>query len=280
MKTAVDISKVPRRIAGAWMTQCLSWLLCVLAVVAAPNVFAQATQLSAASITACAVRGSATVTVAGIATTVPIACANQAQQTSPGTSDQTAGSIGISIPGLVNVANVSSAESIAQYINGANTTQLTGTTQASSVSLAQGLVASNNVQGQLSCTADTGDRTLHCAASSTIGQMTIAGQNVALPNPIPSNYTLPVQGNMTVTVLGLPVTVGVTGTAVLNQASATGTNSPTVTVQQHTMHLTLGGGTSIPGGQLVNVSVDLVDDATASATASSQGNWFTAVQIH
>jgi hypothetical protein len=180
---------------------------------------------------------------------------------------------------LVNAANVSSVESIAQYANAPNTTQLTGSTQASSVSLAQGLVSANNVRGQLSCTADTGDRRLHCAANSTIGQMTIAGQSVTLPTPIPRNYTLPVQGNLTVTVLGLPVTVGVTGTAVLNEAVAGGVNSPTVTVRQHNVHLTLGGGTTIPGGQLLNVHLDLVDDVTASATVPNQGSWFTAVQI-
>lgn len=279
MKVAAEILSFYSR--GGRMTpkRWTALLLFVASAVAAPTVFAQATQVSAASITACAARGSVTVTVAGLGTTVPIACVNQAQRTSPGTSDVTAASATVSVAGLVNVANISSAESIAQFTDAPNTTGLAGTAQASSVSLAQGLVSTQNMKGQLSCTADTGDRTLHCAATSTIGNLTVAGQQVTLPTPIPRNYTVPVQGNLTVTVLGLPVTVGVTGAAVLNEAVASGTNSPTVTVQQHTVHLTLGGGATAPGGQLVNVSVDLVDDATASATVASQGNWFTSVRI-
>ncbi|WP_162878171.1 hypothetical protein [Trinickia diaoshuihuensis] len=279
MKFPAGLSIVDGCFGRGWMKRCSSALLFVLALAAAPSVLAQATQVGTASVTACAANGSATVTIAGSNTTVPLGCLNQAQRTSPGTSDVTAGNLNVSILGLVNAANVSSVESIAQYANAPNTTQLTGSTQASSVSLAQGLVSANNVRGQLSCTADTGDRTLHCAANSTIGQMTIAGQSVTLPTPIPRNYTLPVQGNLTVTVLGLPVTVGVTGTAVLNEAVAGGVNSPTVTVRQHNVHLTLGGGTTIPGGQLLNVHLDLVDDVTASATVPNQGSWFTAVQI-
>ena len=280
MKFVAELSMAGGCFSRGWMKRCWGALLFLLAAAAAPAVFAQATQVSTATVTACAASGSATVTLAGVSTTVPLGCLNQAQQTSPGTSDVTAANLNVSILGLVNAANVSTAESIAQYANAPNTTQLTGSARASSVSLAQGLVAANGVKGQLSCTADTGDRTLHCAASSTIGQMTIAGQNVTLPTPIPRNYTLPVQGNLTVTVLGLPVTVGVTGTAVLNEAVAGGVNSPTVTVQQHTVHVTLGGGATIPGGQLLNIHLDLVDDATATATVPNQGSWFTAVQIH
>lgn len=280
MKVAAKVLSLYGRVGRIIIKRWSVLLMFAISVSAAPDVFAQATQISNASITACAARGSATITVAGLSTTLPISCLNQAQRTSPGTSDVTAANATVSIAGLINVANVSSVESIAQFIDAPNSTQLAGTAQASSISLAQGLVATQNMKGQLSCAADTGDRTLHCAASSTVGHLTIAGQSVTLPTPIPRNYTLPVQGNLTLTVLGLPVTVGVTGAAILNEASAMGENSPTVTVQQHTVHLMLGGGATIPGGSLVNVSLDIVDDATATATVPNQGNWFTAVQIH
>lgn len=279
MKVAAGVLMLCRCFCRGLLRHWSAWFVFVLSAAGASNAFAQATQLSAAGITACAARGSVTITVAGLSTTTPIACVNQAQQTSPGTSDKTEANASISILGLVSVADVSAAESIAQFALAPHSTILTGSAQASSASFAQGLIATDGVKGQVTCTANTGDRTLHCQASSTIAHITVAGQTATLPTPIPRNYSLPVQGNLSVTVLGLLVTVGVTGAAVLNEVSVDGVNTPTVTVKQHTVHLTLGGGATLSGGQVLNVQLDLIDDATAYVVVPNQGNWFTAVQV-
>ena len=211
------------------------------------------------SVTACAITGTVTVTIAGIGAPVPIGCLNQATQSSPGTTDQAVANISVpGTAGIGNLGNIESPDSLAQYTSTADGVTLSGSTKAASVQLVQSLISAQNIGERLTCALNG-----QCQSSTTIGSFTVGGQAQTLPTPIPVNYSLPVQLNITLNLAGVgAITVPLSGVVVLNELKTTGTGS-TTEVQHAAIHVTLGGGLNVNlplvGLQLINVSIDLVD---------------------
>lgn len=217
-------------------------------------------QAQSTTVTACAVTGSATVTIAGIATTLPIGCLNQAQQTGPGTTTQTAANVSTpTLLGLANLANVEAPYSEADDAETDSTITFGATTKASSVQLINGMVTAQDLHEVLNCTWPTNEDTVTCLVGTAIANLLLGGQVQTLPAPIPLNYSLPLQGNVTVLVAGLPVTVGVSGTVVLNEAvSNYDTSTDTLTIEHAQIHVRLAGQ-AMSGVQLIGVNIDVAD---------------------
>jgi len=233
----------------------------VFRLFAALGFAALATAATAApSMTACAVSGTVTVTVAGIGSPISLGCLNQATRSSPGTADQAAANVSIpSTAGIDNLGNIQTPESTVEYTTSPNAVTLAGSTKASSAQLVQGLVSAQDVRELMTCTLPAGGGNPVCQTSTTISSLMLGGQAQTLPSPIPINYSLPIQGNIVVKALGLlPITVPVSGVVVLNEITTTGTGAATQ-VQHSSIRVKVGGGLNVVSLGLVNVSIDVVD---------------------
>lgn len=239
----------------------LRWMAALgaaLLMAAVPGTSQAQTPSGGPSMTACAITGSVTVTIAGVTTTQNIGCLNQAQQTAPGTTDQAVANVNVpTVLGLPNLANIQGPDSTAQYVNSPTAATLTGTTKADAVQLVNNMVNAQNLRETLTCTLPSGSTTPTCQSGSTIDSLRLGGQLQTLPNPIPQDYPLPLSGNITVNlpVLG-PTTIGVTGFVVLN---ALRTNANKTVVEHASIHVNLSGGVTLAGVGLVNVVLSLDD---------------------
>ena len=230
------------------------------------------------SMRACAVTGQVSLTLAGLPlVTKPIECLNQAEQSTPGTADQTAANVNVptlqlQLPllgsiELGNLATIQTPVSHVEYTASPTATTLKANTAASSVQLIGGLANAQNVQEAFTCGLVNGATTPTCTSSSTIDNLTISGQVQALPNPIPPNYSLPVDSSITVTVLGLPTTVGMKGSVTLNAQNTTSTASATRS-QHASIRADLSGDLTVVGLGLVKLKVGLSDYADYCANSS------------
>lgn len=234
----------------------------LLAIGTISGAVVQARAATTDGVTACAVQGAVTVTVAGIPTTVPVSCLNEAQQTSPGSTDQATANVSTpTLLGLPSLASIDAPDSKVSLASSAGGLTLTGATTASNVALVSGLVNARDVQETLSCVVTSGGSTPTCQSSTTIGSLTLGGQAQILPTPIPQNYTLPLQGNITVEVLGQPTTLGVSGNVVLNEMKISAVNYGEKT-QHDLIHASLHGQATALGVGLVDVNIDLDDVVT------------------
>jgi hypothetical protein len=186
-------------------------------------VSAQNPDLRSASVEACGASGSISIRVAGITTTTPMACFNQVEQTVPGINDQFASSFIFNVPGLQNVLTIGTSHNRVEYTTQPKTTTLTANAQITNISLLQNLVSLGSANNELICNSTQGN-SIECNGESTIGPLLINGQQVSLPNPIPPNTVIPVNGNIQVTVAGiiLPVTIPLSGTLTFNSDNDSG----------------------------------------------------------
>ncbi|MEH6420569.1 hypothetical protein [Pseudomonas sp. CGJS7] len=238
----------------------LSAVACALGLAfAANNAAAQSSEVAAATVKACAVSGSVTVTVLGLNTTLPLPCTAQAQRTAAGSDEKSALGIDVGLLGLVNVIKLDTVHQRADYTNLTGATALDGFSEAAGLSLVQNLVTAQGLRGSLACDSLSGNSTLQCQATSTIADVRVAGGNViTLPSPLPRDFTVPVGGSLRLTVLGLPIEVPVGGALTLNHATALGAGTRNVTVLHQPAALTLGGSVSVGGLGLVGVRVEAV----------------------
>lgn len=215
------------------------------------------------------------VTVLGVTTTTPLACLNETTQDAPGEdSDSITGDVNVSVPGVVDVANVSAPNGVASYLVEPDTTLLSGLAEAENIDLAQDAVAANSVQGDISCEQSTGDNFIECQGEVSIASLGVNGLPASVPSPTPYNYTIPVSSSLQVSVLGLlPVSVPVSGDLKLNEVVVSGATpqvsgpsvlipaqpGETLTVEHNAMHLNLSGSVQLLGIGLVEVEVDVID---------------------
>jgi hypothetical protein len=113
---------------------------------------------------------------------------------------------------------------------------------------------------------------VQCQPAVSGASVSVNGQAISVPNPIPLNYTIPLPSVSVVvqTPLGA-ISVPTSGTLTLNGVVADGTNTSNLNVAQLGEHLQVGGGVNVLGLGLVNVSVD--------ATNSSSFNLQTAASV-
>lgn len=217
------------------------------------------------SITTCGLSGSITIVVAGISTTAPIGCLNKATQSSTGSSEQAVASVSVPpVLGLNDVADVETPWSRAKatFYGGSDASgTMGGAFSASSVRLLGQLLYAQGVNSSMNCTFPNWSTTPTCLPTTTIDRLMFGGQIQTLPAPIPPNYSLPLSGNISLLVNGLPVTVFVSGPVVFNEMSTTG-GGYTARVQHALMHVTLSGGLNVAGTPLINVSIDLAEPIT------------------
>jgi len=240
-----------------------------------PAVVAQNADLTSASVNTCNVKGSVSITVLGVVTTVPVTCINPSQETSPGNDEESVtGNVIADVPGVVRVADLAAPYGESNYVNAPNKTWLAGGTNVEDASLVQGMVAASGVRGLVICESNTGDSTLHCSAYTEIAQLSVNGQAVTLPPaPIPLNHTLAVTGGaVQITVLGIPVSVPVSGSLTLSEVTSSGVGTPNLTIEHAPLHVRVNGSVNVAGIGVVGLAVDVMDWSTAN-WATSTHNW-------
>ncbi|WP_035051699.1 hypothetical protein [Andreprevotia chitinilytica] len=225
------------------------------------------TDIVSADVKTCNIKGSVTITIAGVNYLDDLGCANPTDEPAPGENKNSAvNTTTVGVTALSNVAGVTAPFGDAKYDNSvANKTILTGTAGESGLSLVQGLVQSTDVAGQVTCTAVSGSSTLNCTAATTLGTTTVNGSPISIPaQPIPLNYTIALTGlNVGINLAGIPVTVPVSGSLILNELVVTGLNTHNVTIAHNPVHLILSGSANALGSGLVGVSINVID-ATAT----------------
>lgn len=254
----------------------LGSLFIVLGAIWGPQALSQSSDIESATVGTCNLKGSVSVTVLGVTTTTPLACLNETTQDAPGEdSDSITGDVNVSVPGVVDVANVTAPNGVASYLVEPDTTLLSGLAEVKDIDLAQDTVAANSVQGDMSCEQSTGDNFIECQGEVSIASLDINGLPASVPSPTPYNYTIPVSSSLQVSVLGLlPVSVPVSGDLKLNEVVVSGAtpqvSGPSVlipmqqpgeslTVEHNAMHLSLDGSVQLLGIGLVEVEVDIID---------------------
>jgi hypothetical protein len=249
-----------------------SGLVLLAAAVGSTPVVAQDVGLASASATVCSVKGTVTLTIAGITQVLPISCQGQATVSAAGTNQTVTGNLTVGVPGVANIVSLSNLTAIAQETLGANATTLSGSIQTGSTSLLNNTVVVSGAKATLTCTATTMATTLQCQPAVSGASVSVNGQAISVPNPIPLNYTIPLPSVSVVvqTPLGA-ISVPTSGTLTLNGVVADGTNTSNLNVAQLGEHLQVGGGVNVLGLGLVNVSVD--------ATNSSSFNLQTAASV-
>jgi hypothetical protein len=229
-----------------------------------PIAFAQNADLTSASVNTCNVKGSVSITVLGVTTTLPITCINPSQETAAGNDeDSTTGNVNVGVPGVVNVADLAAPYGESNYVNGPNETSLVGATTVDDASLVQDVIAASGVRGLLICESTTGEDSLRCSAGTEIAQLLVNGQAVVLPpSPIPLNYPVAVAGGavqITVPGLGLLVSVPVSGSLTLNEVITHGAGTQQLTVEHAPLHARLDGQVTVAGIGIIKLTIDAVD---------------------
>lgn len=249
-----------------------SGLVLLAAAVGSTPVVAQDVGLASASATVCSVKGTITLTIAGITQVLPISCQGQATVSAAGTNQTITGNLTVGVPGVANIVSLSNVTAIAQETLGANATTLSGSIQTGSTSLLNNTVVVSGAKATLTCSATIMATTLQCQPAVSGASVSVNGQAISVPNPIPLNYTIPLPSVSVVvqTPLGA-ISVPTSGTLTLNGVVADGTNTSNLNVAQLGEHLQVGGGVNVLGLGLVNVSVD--------ATNSSSFNLQTAASV-
>lgn len=245
----------------------LGALACALSLgVFAQQAAAQSSEVSSAAVRTCGVGGSVTVSVLGLTTTLPLSCVGQAQRTNAGSDDSSVADIELGLLGIVDVIKLSAAHQSADYTLATGATALDGASEAAGVSLIQDIVTAEGVRGSLSCDSLSGSTRLHCQAGTTVARVRLGGGDIVnLPSPLPRDFTVPIGATLRLTVLGIPITVPVGGSLILNQSRAAGVGSRNVLVTHQPAQLGLGGSVSVGGLGLVAVRVE----ATASPSVIS-----------
>lgn len=230
---------------------------CMALAFAANNAAAQSAEVASATVKACAVNGSVTVSVLGLNSTLPLPCAVPAQRSSVGSDDKSGLGIDLGLLGLVEVIKLDAVHQRADYTHLTGATALDGFSEVAGLSLVQGLVSAQGVRGSLACDSITGSSRLQCQAETSAAEVRIAGGSViTVPTPIPRDFTVPVGGSLRLSVLGIPVVVPVGGALTLNRATALGAGTRNVTVSHQPAQLALGGSVSVGGLGLVAVRVE------------------------
>lgn len=235
----------------------------------APAVFAQSSEVASASVRACAASGSVSLTVLGLTTTLPLPCAGEAVQASPGRDDASAASVDLSLLGIVGLLKVGAAQQEAVYTNAPGATALDGASQAAGLSLVQDLITIEGVRGELSCDSLSGSTVVRCNSGTRVARVRVAGGDlIDLPAPLPRNFSVPVGGSLRLTVLGIPVEVPVGGALTLNRSQAVGIGTRNVLVLHQPAQLSVGGSVTVAGLGLVGVLVN-ANTSPASATINA-----------
>lgn len=219
-----------------------------------------------AQVATCNLKGTVTLTVAGIPTHLPLACVNGTEQTTPGTDTSVvAGTTTLGIPAVANLASVSAPFGESIRTDSPNATVLTGDAGASDVSLLQGGVATSDVAGRLTCTVPTANSPTHCTAAMTIGTVAIGGLNIPIPaEPVPINTVIPISNlNVAVQVAGIGlVNVPLNGALTLNKVTVTGEGTLDARIEHAPISVSVSGSAHLLGVPLVSLDITL-DDYTA-----------------
>ncbi|MBB3228040.1 hypothetical protein FHW69_002675 [Luteibacter sp. Sphag1AF] len=236
----------------------------VVGLFAAMPVAAQDTDLLSAKVTTCGVSTTVVLTIGPVTLVQPLPCGKQAQVNDYGEDDESIAKVRVAAPYDINVTVDGLVNLAAERAVAPGDTVLTAESQASDFNLLDGFIEVTGLDSFLECTARKGNTALTCNTHVQGANVSVNGQSIAVPSPVPPNFTIPVPSvNVSVDVpLVGTVQVPVGGTLVLNETVVTGPGTVNVTVEHHGIHLAVGGGVQVAGAGLVKVNANVTDDET------------------
>ncbi len=204
-----------------------------------------------------------TLTVAGVPATLQQSPISVAENDGGGDSsdNQQLTNASFGLPGL-SVLTLSGGENQTADTSTSNTASATAASSLTNASVLGGLVQIQGLQVTASCNdSATGDA---CQGSTSVGSLVIAGQTIPLGSVAP-NTSIPVVGNVPVTVAGVPIQLPVNLTLTLNEQSTGGNGVSDKAINVTGFHLV---GTANAG--LVSLAVDIALAAPVAETAEDE----------
>jgi hypothetical protein len=235
----------------------------VMTLAHAPHARAQSSRIVSASVETCNVRAVVRTTVLGVTTTAPLACINPTARAAPGEDrDELVGALTVGVPAVVSVVTATGPEGASSWVDAPQRTRLVGETGTAALSIAQGGIQITGVTGRLTCESESDGDVISCAAETTVGSVTVAGRAVSLPaSPLPVNHTIAVSGlRLTVGVLGLQLSIPVTGELVLNGVTIA-KQVGEFRFEHAPLALNLRGSVQALGLGLVGIELEMLDFA-------------------
>jgi hypothetical protein len=244
----------------------LPGLLGAMTLAHAPRALAQSSRIVSASVETCNIRAVVRTTVLGATTTAPLACINATAQAAPGEDrSELGGTLTLGAPAVANMVTVTGPKGTSSWVDAPQRTRLVGETSTARVSIAQGGIQGTDLAGRLTCESESDGDVISCTAETTISALTVAGRVVTLPaNPLPVNHSIAVSGlRLGVNVLGVPLSIPVTGQMVLNQVTIAKelTAGLELRFDHAPLALTLSGSIHVLGLGLVGVELEVLDFA-------------------